>query len=186
MTKIEQRVTACYVVTPREPQPVSTRPERLSGATYKIKTPLSEHAFYVTINDCDGHPFEIFINSKSLEHFQWVVGLTRIVSMVFRTKGPLDVLCDEMRSVFDPKGGHFEKGRFVPSLVASIGEVIEQHCAGLGLIVRDTSLVEAARAMVAEKTAEKKPEATCPECGGKAVVMDGCLTCLDCGASKCG
>ena len=108
----------------------------------------------MTINDRDGHPFEIFVNSKSQEHFQWVVGLTRIVSMVFRQKGPLDVLCDELRSVFDPKGGHFEKGRFVPSLVASIGGVVERHCVGLGLIARDTSLVDAARAMVAEKAAE--------------------------------
>lgn len=168
---------------------VAERPETLHGKTYKIKTPLSEHALYITINDLDGHPFEIFINSKAMEHFQWIVGQTRIISMVFRDHGDLKTLAAEMRSVFDPKGGYFKKGgKFMPSLVAEIGDIIERHCTDLGLIARDTSLAEAAQAMVAEKAekvAEKPAGATCPECNGEVVVMDGCATCLDCGASKC-
>jgi hypothetical protein len=168
---------------------VTSRPETLHGKTYKVKTPLSEHALYVTINDHDSRPFEIFINSKAMEHFQWIVGMTRMISMVFRQSGNLETLTEEMRSVFDPKGGYFKKGgKFMPSLVAEIGDIIERHCTDLGLIERDMSLIEAAKAMVNEKmkNADEKPERACPECGGKAVVMDGCLTCVECGYSKCG
>lgn len=139
---------------------ITERPKVLHGKTYKIKTPLSEHALYITINDLDGHPFEIFINSKAMEHFQWIVGQTRIISMVFRDRGNLKTLAEEMRSVFDPKGGYFKKGgKFMPSLVAEIGDIIERHCIDIGLIERDTSLADAARAMVAEK-ADKSPGAS--------------------------
>jgi hypothetical protein len=135
------------------------RPEKLYGKTYKIKTPLAEHALYVTINDLDGRPFEIFINSKSMEHFQWIIGQTRIISLAFRQGSDLATLADEMKSVFAPKGGYFKKGgQYMPSLVAEIGHIIERHCAALGLIERDTSLADAAKAMVAEKTAEKTAE----------------------------
>ena len=53
------------------------RPEMLIGSTYKVKTPVSDHAMYVTINDIilnegteheQRRPFEIFINSKPLDH----------------------------------------------------------------------------------------------------------------------
>lgn len=192
---IAQPIKSASVVEPKpDPTPPVERQDNLPGATYKIKTPLSEHALYITINNQDGRPFEIFINSKAMEHFQWIVALTRIISMVFRKRGDLATLCEEMRSVFDPKGGYFKKGgKFMPSLVAEIGDVIEQHCVGLGLIERDDSRAVAARAMVAEKAekagepADDKPKgATCPECNGKIAILDGCATCLDCGASKCG
>ena len=111
------------------------RPEMLLGSTYKIKTPLSEHALYITVNDIvlnegteheQRRPFEIFINSKNMEHFQWVLALTRIISAVFRKGGDVTVLVEELRSVFDPSGGYFKKGgKFMPSLVAEIGEVIK-------------------------------------------------------------
>jgi len=113
------------------------RPESLQGITYKIKTPLSEHALYVTINDIVlnpdtehelRRPFEIFINSKNMEHFQWIIALTRILSAVFRKGGDVTFLVDELHSVFDPQGGYFKKGgRYTPSIVAEIGDVIEQH-----------------------------------------------------------
>lgn len=189
MTKINRKIVATSVVSPEDPRPVlpvNPRPETLPGTTYKVKTPLSDAALYVTINDCDGRPFEIFVNSKAMEHFQWTVAVTRLVSMVFRQRGDLGVLCEELRSIADPKGGYFKKGgRFMPSLVAEIGDVIESHCVGLGLIERDDSLAEAARAMVAEKAAGAVGQ-TCAKCGDAAVVvMDGCLTCTSCGESKC-
>ena len=109
----------------------------LLGSTYKIKTPLSEHALYITINDVvlnhgteheHRRPYEIFINSKNMDHFQWIVALTRIVSAVFRKGGDVTFLVDELRSVFDPQGGYFKKGgRYMPSLVAEIGDAIECH-----------------------------------------------------------
>ena len=120
------------------------RPERLEGQTYKIKTPLSEHALYVTVNDLilnEGtehelrRPFEVFINSKNMDHFQWIVALTRIVSAVFRKGGDCTFLVEELRSVFDPRGGYFKKGgRFMPSLVAEIGDVLEQHLRSIGMM----------------------------------------------------
>ncbi|MFO1436222.1 MAG: NrdJb [Gammaproteobacteria bacterium] len=188
------------------------RPEMLIGATYKIKTPHSDHALYVTINDIvlnagTSHelrrPFEMFINSKSMEHFQWIVALTRIISAVFRKGGDVTFLVEEMRSVFDPKGGYFKKGgRFVPSLVAEIGDVLDSHLRMIGLL-RDDPADAGLRAQLAAKRAEYEaslhqaetnaPEdfpdgaVLCQKCLTRAMVrMDNCLTCLNCGESKCG
>ena len=188
------------------------RPEMLIGSTYKVKTPLSEHALYVTINDIvlnhgteneKRRPFEIFINSKNMDHFQWIVALTRIISAVFRKGGDVTFLVEELRSVFDPRGGYFKKGgRYMPSLVAEIGDAIECHMRMIGLL-KDDGLDEDRKAMLAEKRAQFEaatasakcedegdfPEGAqlCIKCHTKAAIkMDGCLTCLNCGESKCG
>lgn len=194
------------------------RPEVLVGSTYKIKTPDSEHAMYITINDIvlnegtdheQRRPFEVFINSKNMDHFQWIVALTRITSAVFRKGGDVTFLVEEMQAVFDPKGGYFKKGgRYMPSLVAEIGGVIEDHLKKIGMIV-DEGMHEEQKKILAEKRAEYEalqkpttPEASvkeddeaqyppgatvCNKCSTKAVIMmDGCMTCLSCGDSKCG
>jgi hypothetical protein len=193
------------------------RPETLQGTTYKIKTPLSDHALYVTINDIIlnpgtehelRRPFEIFINSKNMDHFQWIVALTRIMSAVFRKGGDVTFLVEELRSVFDPKGGYFKKGgKYMPSLVGEIGDVIEQHLKAIGLI-RDEGLDEHRKTLIDEKRAQYEAakgtaatstdpgnsaggfpeEATlCAKCQTKAVILlDGCWTCLNCGESRCG
>ncbi|MBF0218074.1 MAG: NrdJb [Gammaproteobacteria bacterium] len=188
------------------------RPEMLLGSTYKVKTPLSEHALYVTINDIilnpgSAHelrrPFEIFINSKNMDHFQWIVALTRILSAVFRKGGDITFLVEEMRSVFDPRGGYFKRGgKYMPSLVAEIGDAIESHLRLIGLL-KDEGLDEHQRKLINEKRAQyeatvKEAESKdpndfpdtaqlCNKCHTKAVIqMDGCLTCLSCGDSKCG
>ncbi|HEC28793.1 MAG TPA: NrdJb [Gammaproteobacteria bacterium] len=188
------------------------RPEMLLGSTYKIKTPLSEHALYVTINDVVlnpgtehelRRPFEIFINSKNMDHFQWIVALTRIISAVFRKGGDVTFLAEELRSVFDPRGGYFKKGgKYMPSLVAEIGDAIECHLRMIGLLKDDTldehqkKLVEEKRAQYDSMTRQADGKASsdfpdgaqlCSKCQTKAVIqMDGCMTCLSCGDSKCG
>jgi len=136
------------------------RPEVLIGSTYKIKSPLFEHALYVTINDIvlnagseheQRRPFEIFINSKNMDHFQWIVALTRIMSAVFRKGGDVTFLVDEMKAVFDPKGGYFKAGGvYMPSLVAEIGAVVEEHLKSIGLM-HDPEMSDATRALIAEK-----------------------------------
>jgi len=190
------------------------RPEMLLGSTYKVKTPLTEHALYITINDVilnqgTDHelrrPFEIFINSKNMDHFQWIVALTRIISAVFRKGGDVTFLVEELRSVFDPRGGYFKKGgKYMPSLVAEIGDAIECHMRMIGLL-KDEGLDEHQKKLIEEKRAQfegakKQAEDTeeaksdfpagavlCNKCSTKAVVkMDGCMTCLNCGDSKCG
>ena len=196
------------------------RPEMLVGSTYKIKTPASEHAMYITINDIvlnegtdheQRRPFEVFINSKNMDHFQWIVALTRITSAVFRKGGDVTFLVEEMQAVFDPKGGYFKKGgRFMPSLVAEIGDVIEQHLKKIGMIV-DEEMHDTQKQILAEKRAEYEAAqkvtapvveaaaeeesgeqypagaSLCNKCSTKAVIMmDGCMTCLSCGDSKCG
>jgi hypothetical protein len=138
------------------------RPEVLIGSTYKIKSPLVEHAMYVTINDIVlnagtehelRRPFEIFINSKSMEHFQWIVALTRIMSAVFRKGGDVTFLVEEMKAVFDPRGGYFKAGGvYMPSLVAELGAIVEDHLKSIGLI-HDPEMSPAARALIAEKRA---------------------------------
>lgn len=177
---------------PKPPAPLPQREPVLPGKTYKIKSPSSDSALYVTINDHDGRPFEIFVNSKDTRHFQWVTVLTRVMSAVFRNGGDCSFLIDELRSIFDPNGGYFKKGKFMPSLVAEIGDVLETHLTGLGLYANDDSLAVAAKAMIDEKLAsnvgeEKRSGALCDKCGERSVVMlDGCCTCLSCGASHCG
>jgi len=189
-----------------------SRPEMLLGATYKIKTPMSEHALYVTINDMvlnEGtkhevrRPFEVFINSKNMEQFQWVVALTRVISAVFRKGGDVTFLVDEMKAVFDPQGGYFKPGgRYMPSLVAEIGHAIESHMKMIGMI-QDEELTDIQKEIIEQKRKEyealkdgkKSSEGDayppgaqlCNKCHNMAVViMDGCSTCLNCGDSKCG
>ena len=125
------------------------RPEVLIGSTYKIKTPVSDHAMYVTINDIvlnegteyeQRRPFEIFINSKNLDHFQWIVALTRIISAVFRKGGDVTFLVDELKAVFDPRGGYWQPGgKFMPSIIAELGYVIERHLQSIGLMRKPSS-----------------------------------------------
>lgn len=190
------------------------RPPVLRGFTYKIRTPQSEHAMYVTINDIilnEGtehelrRPFEVFINSKNMDHFQWIVALTRIVSAVFRKGGDVTFLVEELQSVFDPKGGYFKRGgRYMPSLVAELGSVIERHLIEIGLLektkldVHRETHVKEARDKYAQATGKQEqeenidsdfPDSTilCAKCHTKAMVqLDGCLTCLNCGESQCG
>lgn len=191
------------------------RPEDLHGTTYKIKTPLAEQALYLTINDIvlnagteheHRRPFEIFVNSKNMEHFQWIVALTRIISAVFRKGGDVTFLVEELRSVFDPRGGYFKKGgRYMPSLVAEIGDVIERHLRAIGMLpdpeldARQLKLIEEKRTAVearenrgdavrpaAERGAFPDSAQLCYKCQTKAMIaLDGCLTCLNCGESKC-
>jgi hypothetical protein len=188
------------------------RPEVLVGSTYKIKTPVSDHAMYVTVNDIvlnegteyeQRRPFEIFINSKNLDHFQWIVALTRIISAVFRKGGDIAFLVDELKAVFDPRGGYWQPGgKFMPSIIAELGYVIEKHLQSIGLMHR-VELDEHQKKLVEEKRAEFEartrqqdafakthfPEGAqlCSKCSTAAVVMmDGCMTCLNCGDSKCG
>ena len=120
-------------------QSLLQRPDSLEGTTYKIKTPFTEHAFYVTINDIlvDGHrrPFELFINSKNMENFAWVVALTRVISAVFRREGDVTFLVEELGSIFDPQGGYFKPGgKRMPSLVAEIGDCLENHLIKIGVV----------------------------------------------------
>lgn len=190
------------------------RPEMLLGSTYKIKTPLSEHSLYITINDIilnedtdheQRRPFEVFINSKNMDHFQWIVALTRIMSAVFRKGGDITFLVEELRSVFDPSGGYFKKGgKFMPSLVAEIGDVVESHLRMIGMIQSEEisehqqKVMDEKRAQFEAKTKlDTESEETnsafpagsslCGKCQTIAVIqMDGCMTCLNCGDSKCG
>ncbi len=200
MKKIDQPIVSCKVKnddTTEEKEVMHEgieRPEQLIGATYKIKTPQSEHALYITINDMlineQRHPYEVFINSKNMEHFQWVLALTRIVSAVFRKGGNITFLVDELKAVFDPKGGYFKKGGgYMPSLVAEIGHILEQHLQSIGMI-EAPKLSEPQKKLIAEKkekAGDTMSDATiCPKCNQKTLRrVDGCDTCFNCGDSKC-
>jgi hypothetical protein len=233
MIKIDKKITKYRVEKPGDAKPAEAakpaeivrkddnviwmhekleRPDMLIGSTYKIKTPVSDHAMYVTINDMllnegtpheQRRPFEIFINTKNLDHFQWIVALTRIISAVFRKGGDVTFLVDELKAVFDPRGGYWQAGgRFMPSIIAELGYVIERHLQSIGLLKKG-ELDEHRKALIEEKKAEfaaraKQQDAfakshfpegaqLCSKCSTTAVVMmDGCMTCLSCGDSKCG
>ncbi|SDG54309.1 NrdJb [Dyella sp. 333MFSha] len=172
VVKPEDKAAPAPVVAPvKEVAPVAEviqmhesleRPETLVGSTYKIKSPLFEHALYVTVNDIvlnagtqheQRRPFELFINSKNMDHFQWIVALTRILSAVFRKGGDVTFIVEELKAVFDPRGGYFKAGGvYMPSIVAEIGGVIETHMKSIGLI-HDPEMSDATRKLIAEKRA---------------------------------
>jgi len=230
--KIEQKIVGYKVSTEEQTKEAKTkiaasniiqmhekvsRPEALAGSTYKIKTPLSDHALYLTINDIilnEGtdhelrRPFEVFINSKNMDHFQWIVALTRVISAVFRKGGDCTFLVEELKAVFDPQGGYFKPGgKFMPSLVAEIGWAIEDHLQKIGMM-KKPEIPEHQQKIMDEKRSQFEGTATapkgtsapateasgfppaaelCKKCSVKAtIMMDGCMTCLNCGDSKCG
>ena len=163
---------------------LAQRAEKLTGATYKLRWPDSEHAIYVTVNDIEQNggrrPFEVFVNSKNLEHYSWVVALTRMISAVFRRGGEVAFVAEELKQVFDPRGGQWSDGRYVPSLVAAIGDIIERHMIETGFLVRDR-----------DKSTPKTMGVVhlgplCPKCSQPGLVKEaGCLSCVHCGWSKC-
>ncbi|MDE1932309.1 MAG: ribonucleoside-diphosphate reductase, adenosylcobalamin-dependent, partial [Alphaproteobacteria bacterium] len=172
-------------------QPLS-RPEALPGHTYKVAWPLSEHALYVTINDIvqDGRlrPFEIFVNSKNMEHYAWTVALTRMISAVFRRGGDVSFVVEELKAVFDPRGGAWMEGHYVPSILAALGEVIEQHMIEIGFIQPKTApaSVEAQRQVV-NLPGQAAGLRQCPKCGQAALIrIENCDQCTSCDYSKCG
>ncbi len=170
------------------------RPEALPGQTYKVTWPESEHAMYITINDIvqDGRrrPFEVFINSKNMEHYAWTVALTRMISAVFRRGGDVSFVVDEMKAVFDPRGGHWMGGRYIPSLLAAIGEVIERHLIAIGFIADPRQAQTATLLKAVGEEEGTHPGARfgqCPKCGQPSLVrQEGCDSCTACGYSKCG
>jgi ribonucleoside-diphosphate reductase alpha chain len=172
------------------------RPSDLPGRTYKIKWPESEHAIYITLNDViesgRPRPFEVFINSKNMEHFAWTVALTRMISAVFRRGGDVSFVVEELKAVFDPRGGAWMQGRYVPSILAAIGEVIERHMIEIGFLAasgsgsRSSSGHEAPRGPTAEDAPSRPRGPACPNCGQYAMrMLEGCMTCAECGHSKC-
>ena len=167
------------------------RPEALEGHTYKLKWPGSEHAIYVTINDTviNGHrrPFEIFINSKNMEHFAWTVALTRMISAVFRRGGDVSFVVEELKAVFDPRGGAWVEGRYIPSILAAIGGVIEQHLIRIGFIAGEGLGLKTDPEALKLAMGDAPRGRACPSCGAYELVMiEGCKTCRACGHSKCG
>jgi ribonucleoside-diphosphate reductase alpha chain len=165
------------------------RPSELEGATYKLKWPDSNHAIYVTVNDIvlGGHrrPFEVFINSKNMEHYAWTVALTRMISAVFRRGGDVSFVVEELKAVFDPRGGAWMQGKYVPSILAAIGGVLERHMVAIGFLAGEgQGLKEDPHAQVTSAPPPRGP--ACPSCGSYDMRMiEGCKTCAACGHSKC-
>ena len=166
------------------------RPAALEGQTYKVKWPATEHALYITINDViiSGHrrPFEVFINSKNMEHFAWTVALTRMISAVFRRGGDISFVVEELKAVFDPRGGAWMGGKYIPSILAAIGAVIEQHLIATGFIAGEGLGLKIDPQVEAVAVGER-PRKSCESCGSYDLRMvEGCMTCGGCGNSKCG
>jgi ribonucleoside-diphosphate reductase alpha chain len=177
------------------------RPETLPGRTYKLRWPESDHAIYITVNDIlssDGRgrnvrrPFEVFINSKNMEHYAWTVALTRMISAVFRRGGDVGFVVEELKAVFDPRGGQWMNGRYVPSLLAAIGDVIEKHMIDTGFLAQERSARQKSETpkVVALKNAAASGRdrrfRACPKCGNNALLrQEDCDTCTSCGYSKC-
>ena len=192
------------------------RPGELPGRTYKLRWPDSDHAIYITLNDIlddSGRirPFEIFINSKNTEHYAWTVALTRLISAVFRRGGDVSFVVEGLKAVFDPRGGYWVGGKYVPSLLAAIGSVIENHMIDTGFMANPAAKIDPAleaQSMPLAIAASGANNASgdtrrglageggpgrsnlfkqCPKCGQPSLMrQEGCDTCTSCGHSKCG
>jgi ribonucleoside-diphosphate reductase alpha chain len=168
------------------------RPNTLDGNTYKLRWPDSEHAIYVTINDIivndQRRPFEVFINSKNMEHFAWTVGLTRMISAVFRRGGDVSFVVDELKAVFDPRGGAWVSGKYIPSILAAIGGILEEHMVKIGFITNsDETLSHQKDDSSKVEELKRFKQKSCTSCGQFDLQMiEGCMTCRSCGYSKCG
>ncbi|GGE50400.1 adenosylcobalamin-dependent ribonucleoside-diphosphate reductase [Actibacterium pelagium] len=167
------------------------RPQSLEGHTYKLKWPDSEHAIYITVNDVvmngNRRPFEVFINSKNMEHYAWTVALTRMISAVFRRGGDVSFVVEELKAVFDPRGGAWMQGKYVPSILAAIGGVIERHLVNIGFIEGEGMGLKSDPHIEAQVVGERPRGPACPSCGSYDMRMiEGCMTCGSCGQSKCG
>jgi len=203
--KIESKVVGVSLVSSKEEPPIKierihmhegiSRPKKLKGATYKIKSPKVDNALYITINDIvlnedsefeHVRPFEIFINSKNMDSFQWIVALTRIISAVFRKGGEITFLIGELKSIFDPDGGYFVpggRGKYRNSIVAEIGDVLESHLQGLGFVEKEGENVTH---IEVPHTPKERGE-ICPACSSPTFIRkEGCKTCVNCGYSSCG
>ena len=183
--EVDSGAEVVYIAEPLD------RPEALEGNTYKIKWPESEHAIYITINDViqngTRRPFEVFINSKNMEHYAWTLALTRMISAVFRRGGDVSFVVEELKAVFDPRGGAWVQGKYIPSMLAAIGGVIEHHMIQIGFIKGEGQHLKSdPKAKVAVMGAGGRGK-TCPSCGTPGLRMvEGCMTCPSCGHSKCG
>jgi ribonucleoside-diphosphate reductase alpha chain len=174
-------------------QPLN-RPEELPGSTYKLKWPDSDHAIYVTLNDIvqDGRrrPFEVFINSKNMEHYAWTVALTRMISAVFRRGGDVSFVVDELKAVFDPRGGQWMEGKYVPSLLAALGEIIEKHMVRIGFLPAPEKAGKSGQPPAGEErmvVGLNESFRQCPKCAQPSLIrQEGCDVCTSCGYSKCG
>ncbi|WP_289042649.1 adenosylcobalamin-dependent ribonucleoside-diphosphate reductase [uncultured Aliiroseovarius sp.] len=167
------------------------RPQSLEGHTYKVKWPDSEHAIYITVNDLvlNGHrrPFEVFINSKNMEHFAWTVALTRMISAVFRRGGDVSFVVEELKAVFDPRGGAWMEGKYIPSILAAIGGVIERHMVATGFLEGEGMGLKTDPQAEVINLGNAPRGPACPSCGQYDMRMiEGCMTCASCGHSKCG
>ncbi len=187
--KKEEVKPATIITRPVPPK----RPKELEGTTYKIKTPLAADALYVTINDIieeDGrrHPYELFINTKNLQYFSWIVAMTRLISAVFRHDPAPKFLVEELKSIYDPNGGYFSEGAYIPSLAAAIGKVIERHLSKLGIIEPKKPVAELDHGHKdSHAEVDDKHLMICPHCNEKKLTMqENCMKCLACGYSKCG
>jgi ribonucleoside-diphosphate reductase alpha chain len=194
------REAAAIAAITGEDAPIA-RPETLPGATYKLNWPESDHAMYITVNDImveeNGRtvrrPFEVFINSKNMEHYAWTVALTRMISAVFRRGGDVSFVVEELKAVFDPRGGQWMNGRYVPSLLAAIGDVIARHMTEIGFIPQPAKTEAPGKVVSLKKDAGKKDTGArdrrfraCPKCGTYALIrMENCDSCTSCGFSKC-
>ena len=184
--EIETGAEVIYMAEPLD------RPQTLEGNTYKLKWPDSEHAIYVTVNDViiNGHrrPFEVFINSKNMEHFAWTVALTRMISAVFRRGGDVSFVVEELKAVFDPRGGAWVQGKYIPSILAAIGSVLEQHMVNIGFLAGEgMGLKEDPHYNKEVVNLTESRGKACPSCGQYDLHMvEGCMTCRSCGHSKCG
>jgi len=186
---IRNKVNGEYKYIPvREDNDPTPRPDTLDGSTYKIK--YGPDAVYITITDIEENgvtrPFEIFINSKNIEHYAWTIGMARMISAVFRRSHNSHFVVQELKEVFDPKGGAWMKQKYVPSLLAAIGGVIEEHMIRINYVGGYPAILPEADEETPVIGMKAVPSA-CPQCKGFNVHLSGgCPVCADCGHSKCG
>jgi len=170
------------------------RQDVLNAKVYKLKSSFVDYAIYITLSyklDDNGNriPYEIFINSKDLTKSAEYAVLTRLISAVFRRSEDPTFIIEELKSIYDPNGGHFKEGRYYPSIYAEIGDILEKFFFDIGIMKKKERKEMSEQGPAAPKKDEINLELKiCPKCGQKSLKLEGgCMACMnpDCGYSKC-
>ncbi|WP_425464855.1 adenosylcobalamin-dependent ribonucleoside-diphosphate reductase [Paenibacillus piri] len=168
------------------------RPQILRGATYKFNTPFG--MAYITINDMNGSPSEVFLNvgKAGSDVFAMSEALGRVCSLFLRYGdhgNKVQLLTKHLKGIGGSGAIGFGANR-VESIADAVAKALEMH----GDFSDDADdYVTATQEVVMETTAQyavSRSSATsldlCPSCGSASLInVEGCKTCTNCGYGKC-
>ncbi|OMF17118.1 ribonucleoside-diphosphate reductase, adenosylcobalamin-dependent [Paenibacillus amylolyticus] len=163
-----------------------SRPQVLRGATYKINTPFG--MAYITINDLEGTPGEIFLNvgKAGSDVFAMAEALGRVCSLFLRYGDhghKVELLIKHLKGIGGSGAIGFGANR-VESIADAVAKALESHVQS-NVQENETGALKEQNQVEDQKTFIESRD-LCPSCGSASLMnVEGCKTCSNCGYSKC-